>query len=582
MKSRFCRKTSRGRGTGSSHFKRFLSSALPIALLGCSAMPMTPRVAVAENKSPHARSQLMYEVMIAELAGRRGYLDLATEGYLRAARSTDDVRISERATKLAVWSRQWRNAEIAARRWLELDAEAIEAHELLAQILLRDDRPEDAAIEFKVIIDAGESVSNGLRDVHSVLLREPDNARAMIAMQALQKQYPDEVEANLGVARLALIINQRDQALAAVSAALALDAKNSDALLLKAQILSLLGKPTEGFADIKNALAADENNLPLRLGYAQLLVDAGRYDEASVQLEVLFRQASDSGDANTLLTIGLLALDSKRIDAAARYLNQLLEVGEHTEQAHYYLARIADQQQEFQQAIEHYEQVPPGDLYIVAQIRAAELYAESGELQTARLRLHTLQTMLSDASLRPQVINAEASILLKAGEKAEAINVLTQGLAEFTDHSDLLYARALAADGVGDKTMLESDLSRLIEIEPDNAHALNALGYFLIDDDNRLSEAEGYLEKANRLKPNDPAIMDSLGWLRFRQGDTDAALVMLQQAYELFSDGEIAAHLGEALWKSGDRKAARTLWDKALLEAPDDANLKRVVKRFLQ
>ena len=562
-------------------WRQVLSSVLPVLLLGCSTVPMAPGIAKADAQPGETDGQLMYELMIAELAGRRGYLDVATKGYLQAAERTDDPRVSARATQLSVFSQQWKNAEKAARRWLQLEPDATDPHELLAQIMLRQRKPKRAEEEFAALIQANsEDPGAVLAEIYVLLLREPDVGNALITMRGLADRYPQEVEAHLGVARLLLGQNSRADALVAVDAALAVDAANNDALLIRAQVLSAMGTPAAGFDELRAALDKDAGNVNLRLGYAQLLVDADRFKEAAIELDLLFEMAPDN--SAVLLSIGLLALDSKRMGAASRYLSQLLETGEHADQAHFYLARISDQQKEFKQAIEHYEQVMPGDMFLTAQIRSAELYGAAGDIETGIERLHELAITLPDPSLQPQLLTAEGRMLQEAGRGKEAVQVLSSGLEQFPDNGDLLMARALAAQDAGDTDMLQADLAQLIDAQPDNAMALNALGYFLADEDLRLEEAEGYLEKATDLEPNDAAIMDSLGWLRYRQGKNTAAIKLLQEAYRLYPDGEIAAHLGELLWVSGDQAGARLLWEEALVESPDHDLLKAVVKRFTE
>ena len=160
--------------------------------------------------------------------------------------------------------------------------------------------------------------------------------------------------------------------------------------------------------------------------------------------------------------------------------------------------------------------------------------------------------------------------------------MLTAGLAQFENHGSLLYTRALMAERQGDIDMFHSDLETLIEAEPENAHALNALGYHYADGDYNLDEAQVLLEKANRLLPQDPAILDSLGWLYYRQGKIKSALQFLEAAYDVLPDPEIAGHLGEVLWVDGEQDSARKVWEKALAESPHDDKLKRVIERFVQ
>ena len=278
----------------------------------------------------------------------------------------------------------------------------------------------------------------------------------------------------------------------------------------------------------------------------------------------------------------MLALESRRIEAADGYLQALLETGEFPDEANFYLARIRDQQQEYAEAIEFYNSVGNSELGITAQIRAAELLGITGDIEAGRDKLQSLAATLPNPSLQPRIITAESRILQEGGQSAEAVEVLTEGLARFPDNAEMLYARALAADRVGNAGMLESDLARLIQMEPDNAHALNALGYHLVDTNIRLDEAADYLEKAIALQPNDAAIMDSVGWLRYRQGNFAEAAELLRAAYGLFPDGEIAAHLGEVLWVDGREAEAKEVWEKGLAASPDHEKILQVMRKFLE
>jgi tetratricopeptide (TPR) repeat protein len=567
---------------------RILSGILPAFLVGCGAVPMAPGDAHADETTrlqriqlADERSQLMYEIMIAELAGRRGYLDVATEGYLRASSKTDDARVAERATKLAVWGRLWGQAEEGARRWLDLDPDSVEARELLAQVLMRSENPEGAALdEFANLVENAEDPGGTLREIFLLLSREQDRPAALATLRGLQSRFPDEPEAHLGVARMLLQMNDRDAALVAAERAVDAGPEHGEALLLRAQVLSSMGKPAQGLDQIKQALETDADNINLRLGYAQLLAELGRYKDAGVELEYLYQNHGDNADV--LLSIGLMALDSKRTEAAERYFNALRDTGDHRNQANYYLARIHDQKQNIDEAIKRYEQVGEGELYLSAQLRSAELHAVSGQLEVGIEKVRALNNRLPDPAMQPLLITAESRLLHNAGRDNDAVGVLTQGLEKFPGNGELLYARALAADRVGDNDTLINDLTKLIEDEPNNANALNALGYFLADENIRLDEAEQYIEKALQLKPNEAPIMDSLGWLRFRQGNYEAAIALLERAYELLPDGEIAAHLGEVHWVMGNQQIARTIWEKALLQSPDHEKLVSTVERLTQ
>ena len=582
-------------------FQQLLPGVLPLALLGCSSMSMNAGTALAQasdgganpsqvdarqaaqlldNPGGQMDSQLMFELMIAELAGRRGQLDIALAGYLRASERTDDPRVSERAARLAIYGRQWAEAENAVRRWIRLDPDAEESAGILAQALLRQGKLEEAAEQYVAIVGQANNTEQAIRTLQLELQQSDGATQSLTIMQAVLSAYPEQAQAHLGVARAQLANNERKLALETVGNALDREPGNTDALLLRAQILNASGRPDEGFASIETAINDNPDDLALRLGHARLLVEAGRYDEVGEHLDFLYDAAPDQPD--TLLTISLLALDARRIERAKTFLTQLLGTGQYQDQANFYLARISDQQKDYESAIAFYEAVQPGELQLNAQIRIAELQGLTGNLEEGRNRLRSMAATVPNPALQRQLITAESRMLQKAGESAEAVTVLSDGLSRFPDNTDLLYSRALAAESAGDTAMMMDDLTRLIELEPDNAHALNALGYHFASNNIELERAEGLLVKANDLLPNDPAIMDSLGWLRYRQGQFDEAIELLRKAYKLYPDPEIAAHLGEVLWLNGAEQEARQLLEKALIESPDDNHLQQVMQKFIE
>ena len=570
------------------------SALLPMLLLGCSSLPLTPGTALAQTadapsdiatkEQSEMDSQLMFELMIAELAGRRGQLDVAMAGYLRAAEASDDPRVSERATQLAMFGRQWAEAENAARRWRELDPESKEAPGFLGQALLRQDKIDEASGLYKQLLAQVPADSDErrqlLRDIQFELQQNENPAASVSVMQTLVDSYPDEVEGQLGLARAHITNSDTDAALVATAQALQVEPADTDALLMRAQILAGTGEPDEAFTLLESALTENPDNTALRLGFAQLLVEGGRYEELDGELARIFDESTDNPD--TLLTISLLAIDARRLEQARTFLEALLDSGEYPDQANFYLARISDDQKEYEQAIAFYDAVGEGDLQFNSLTRAAELSALAGDLEEGRSRLRELSLMAINPALQPRLVTTESRMLQNANQPDEAVSVLNEGLEEFPENQDLLYARALAAHSAGDDTMMIDDLNRVIELDPGNAHALNALGYHFVDENIELDKAEELLVKANELLPDDPAIMDSLGWLRFRQARYEEAIELLRDAYTLFPDPEIAAHLVEALWMNGAHGEARELIEQALKSSPDDERLLTVQENVIK
>ena len=560
----------------------FILTALAVAVLSaCTtnerAIMTTDRVERGTSVSP--RSEVMFEVLAAELAGRRGMLDTATENYLSASAKSADMRVAERATKLAVFSRQWDKARQAATRWSTLDPDNLESWQLLGQIAMHQGDAERANQAFGALISHSAVTDDGIRTVVSTLLHESNFRLALDVMQAVSEQHPDNPMLWFGQARLQLSTDNKTAALDAVDRSLVLDDQSADAILLKGQILAESGRAAEGYEFVRSRIDDLDEPLITRLGFARMLVQAGRYDEASREFEVIAELAPD--DANTLFSLGLLAIESRRTEAAEDYLERVLELGEYQSDANYYLARIADNRGETQRALIHYEAVQEGDNVMDAHIRAAELVAAAGDLDQGRTRIHRLRMINTDPRILLQLVLAEGRMLRDAGEYEESMGVFDEGLSQFPDNVELLYAHALSAERLGLDADFEQDLRRVIELEPDNAHALNALGYFLVDKGRRLDEAETYLNKAISLLPEDPAIIDSLGWLKYRQGEHQQAIALLRKAFSKLVDPEIAAHLGEVLWVTGDEQSAQDVWNKGLEKQPDDGLLRGVMERYI-
>lgn len=563
---------------------RAVSLFVPVVLLGCSAMPLGSGNALAQTAESEQDGsttptdpQLMYELMIAELAGSRGQMDVFLAGYLSASKRTDDPRVSERAFTLAVYFRQWEEAESVSRRWIDLDPDNPVVPRLLAQSLLHQDKADEAAALFITELRADELRADDdgqlLMFIQTELQQNGNPDTSVAVMQQIVDAFENNPQAHVALARAHITNSDTESALSAVQSALRVAPQNTDALLLQAQILNNQGESDESLDALSEALKSNPDNNELRLGYVQLLVAGGRFEEVPAELETIHSTAG--ANPNILFTISQLAVEAGFTDKAVEYLNELKtsELAADKARASFYLARIRDDEKAYDAAIAYYDEVQGGDLYFNSRVRAAELTALTGDIEQSRERLQQLAASMPDALLLPRIVSAESRILQNADQHEEAVKVLSEGLQRFPDESDLLYARALAAQNSGDNQMMMDDLKRLIELEPENAHALNALGYYYADENIELEQAQELLVKANDLLPGDPAIMDSLGWLRFRQENFADAVALLQAAYDIYPDPEIAAHLGAALWFNGEQEAARKLIDSALKDEPEDQRL---------
>jgi len=307
----------------------------------------------------------------------------------------------------------------------------------------------------------------------------------------------------------------------------------------------------------------------------RLLHRAGR-----AEFKRLEQMAPDNADA--LFALGLLALQAEQIEEAKRYFSRLIHNGQRVPDASFFMGRIAESEGKDKEALRWYRKVNGGGNRFEARLRTAILIARQGRVEDAREMLQDLAA--DNPAQEVRILLVESDILRQEHRDEEAFEVLSRGLADYPDNPELLYARAMAAERIDRLDVLERDLRKMLEADPDNAQALNALGYTLADRTTRYEEAYRYIERALKLEPDDPAILDSMGWVLYRMGRHQEAIDYLRKALEKAKSGdaEIAAHLGEVLWNSGHEKEARKVWEKAREQHPDDETLRDTIQRFLK
>jgi tetratricopeptide (TPR) repeat protein len=316
----------------------------------------------------------------------------------------------------------------------------------------------------------------------------------------------------------------------------------------------------------------------VRLSYARLLVSTKNFAEARKQFELLVAEYPDNPDVG--MAVALLAIQASDYDAAELQLKRILDLNyKDPDVARYYLGQLNEERKRFEEALKWYSAVNEGEQYINARSRYAGILAKQGKLPEARRYLQ--EAAAQNSQHRVQLTQAEAQLLRDANQYQAAFELLGDALEKMPNTPDLLYDHAMAAEKVNRLDVLEGNLKRLIKLRPDHAHAYNALGYTFADRNQRIDEAHGLIETALKLAPDDPFIMDSMGWVLYRMGRNKEGLGFLQKAFELRPDAEIAAHLGEVLWASGQQEQARKVWTEALKGHPNNEVLQSTLKRFL-
>ncbi len=522
--------------------------------------------------------QVLYQLLVAELAGQRGQLDVAVSNYLAAAKDSQEPAIAARAARISMFTQSLNEALEAAELWVKLAPENPDARRALAPLLLTFGRAPEAVQQYERFIElSANKPDRGFSQISAQLSRDKNNIAALSVMEKLLAQNNNLPHAWLAHAQLAMHQVNLKLALKSVDHALDLKSHWAPAVVLRARILGLQGNKQAALEYLEDERGdALENDIGVGLSYARMLTEVEQFKKARDEFERL--TALEPRNPDVVYAAGVLALQLKDYDQAEKRLKRVLSLGSRTLGAHFYLGRLYEKKDNFTLALKHFLAVRHGEFYLGAQTRAASLLAELGRLEKAQDLLHSLR--VSNAQERIRVYLVEAELLRKAGKVKEALDFLTAKLEEVPDNTSLRYARALMAEKMGELEIAEKDLLAIIEREPSNAQALNALGYTLADRTQRFDEALGYIERALVVKPEDAAIIDSMGWVQYRMGNHEKAVELLRRAMKLIQDVEIAAHLGEVLWSMGDKEGALEVWEKALQENPNHKVLNEIMKRF--
>ena len=554
--------------------------ALFLVLASATAWAQTPVVAppakVGDNlPKQDLTGQILYQFLLAEIAAQRGQLGFSAGAYLDLAKSTRDPRIVRRATEIAFHARQYDAALEAARLWLSIEPDSQQARQMHSTLLLASGRIDELAGSLARDLAAeGPRAGEVLMRFMRAFVRYPDRLAIQRLFDQLTQPYLGLAEARFVRAQAAAGAGDADRARSEIDRALELRPSWDLAALFKAE---LLPKGAAQLEYLQTWLAANPDAQEVRLGYARALVSDKRYDVARTEFRRLLSANPDNPDI--LYAVGILSLQVNDAAEAEQQLKRFVDVGRgDLNPARFYLGQIADQAGRAEEALRWYDQVAAGEHAVSAKVRAAQILLRQNKLDEARERLAMAR---ANAPGEIRLLVAEAQLLRDAGRHAEAFAFLAQALEVQPDQPDILYETALAAEKLGHVEVLERHLRRLILLKPDSAQAYNALGYSFADRNMRLEEAAQLIDKALSLAPDDPFILDSKGWLLFRQGKSVAALETLQKAYAQKADAEIAAHIGEVLWALGRPNEAMSVWREASKAHPTNEALAGTIKRFV-
>ena len=565
------------------------SSALLLALVllgGCQVLaPTSPDdssaaedVATAPVKPTVYSSfseETLYSLLSAELAGQRNRLDIALDNYVTQAINTQDPGISERAFRIAEYLGADQAALDTSLIWARNAPDDLEAQRAAAIQLARNGRYDDSLAYMEKVLQAKGDTHFDFLALSAVETDADTRAGLQTSFDRLLVKYPKNGQLIFGKALLMQQDGDAEGALKLLEKHPPQDGEVAP-VLLRARLLQSLNRGDEALPLLKKSIRQYPDDKRLGLTYARTLVEQNQMPEAKVQFANLVEQYPE--DDELRFSLALVCLEGKAWDEAEGYLQELIERDSHVDSAHLNLGRIAEERNDPETALTEYALVGPGNDYLPAQLRQADILVSHGRGAQASKNLAAARDAQPDYAIQLYLIEAES--LAANSQTDRAWSVLQQALKQYPDDLNLLYSRAMLAEKRNDLPQMERDLRAIIQREPDNAMALNALGYTLSDRTTRYAEAQTLIQKAYDLTPDDPAVLDSLGWVNFRLGNLDEAERLLRQAFERFPDQEVAAHLGEALWANGKQREAKQIWAKFLKENPESPTLRKTILRL--
>lgn len=550
-------------------------SEAPVASV--PAPPVQSIQAPAPIEYGNFTEEQLYQAIISELGAQRGQIPEAGEGYFDLAFSTRDLGIIQRAVQFASINNDLNGLLQLGLLWADVDPQDPQPHLLLSFQFIESGDLQQALSHMSRVIDLGGRIDFSVLSNRTGRL-SPEARTGLIAnLRELAQTYPQESSILTTLVRLLAQNQQFAEALAELESVKQRHTIDAPLIMLEAQLHQSMDKTDLALRTLRNGTRTFPEDRTLRLSYARLLIQDNDYAGAQTQFQLLVDQ--DPQDWETLYSIALLDLEMENYDRAARTFQRLIGVDQRVDESQFYLGYLNEQQGRLEEAIDHYRQVRIGTQnFLAAQQQATRFSIELGQLQDA----HQWLERMSRGQPRLDVLftTIESGALLQAGYSAEAKELLDNSLNRYPNEVDLLFARVLYFDSIKDRAGAEADLRQIIRMQPEDSRALNHLGYMLADQTERYEEALALIERAIAVEPDDPAIIDSLGWAQFKLGRYEEALANLRRAFAAFPDPEVASHLGEVLWMMGRRDEAAAVWRNSLEDNPDSALIKAVIERF--
>jgi tetratricopeptide (TPR) repeat protein len=558
--------------------RKLAAFGLALSLLlaaGCTTTGEKNVEAAGETAATPSGRDSNAMTVVAEIALERGDCRTASETYATAARN-GDVSVAKRASVVAAGCEHLPAAWEAVKRWHSLAPEDQEAAALYAAVALKLYRiPEARTAVGSVMRSAEGEPDEKIAGITAALLEEADAPAVLAAVGGAVDDTSASAPVLSLMAELALEAYDVKRAEQYARAALKKDPDSYDAKRVIARTYVVRGDAANAISAAREAMQSNTERGMFEV--AEVLVALDHMEEARHELERL-RTAGTKPD-EVARRLAVLAYQGGDFDEAQRRFTDLVTEGQATDSALLFLADIAARDGDVDAAIAGYRRLANSQLAVPARVRAAALLLARKDRAEAMTLLDDYATENPKESFDISI--RKANLLAEHGEADTALELLGSALERHPNHPALEYDRAVLLEKGGSVKEAVAALEKLLDDRAEDPTLLNALGYTLADHDLELQRAEQLIRRALETMPDNPAVLDSLGWVRFKRGDLREALSTLERAYQLSRDPEIGAHYGEVLWKNGSQQQARQIWASALARNPDSAPLKEVLARFV-
>ena len=519
----------------------------------------------------------LYEAIVSELSAQRGQVVEAGESYFDLAMSTRDLTIIQRAIQFASVNTDTNALLQLGLLWAQLEPTNSQPQLLLSIQFLESGAFEQAISHMSRVLDLGGNMDFAALSSRTGRLNPQDRSVLIENLRRLKDEFGNQTSIHLTLVQL--LAQNGDFEAALIEMELLKDDKDltPNMVMLESQILQSLDNPERATRVMRTGVTKFETDKSLRLNYARLLIQNEEYEQAQEQFQILVEQ--DPQDWETLYSVALLNTQLENFDRAIAAYTKLIGVDQRADESQYNLGLIYQQQDNLEKSIEHFRQVRIGtNNFLAAQQQATRLSIQSGRLNEA----HDWLSQLSRGQPRLEVLftTIESSLLIQGKHSGAAEQLLNTALNKFPNETDLLFARVLYYDSQSNRDGSERDLMQIISMQPEDSRALNHLGYMLADQTTRHEEALELIERAIAISPDDPAIIDSLGWALYKVARYEEALVQMRRAFAAFPDDEVASHLGEVLWALGHFDEAMRVWQDALVTDPESPLIAEAMERL--